>query len=137
MAGGPRATSCMNAIDTNILAYSIDASDPAKADAALALIERLSTIDTVLLWQVACELGAVVTKVRRRGGTTLTPEEVVATFRAKYALAFPDEWVLETAFELHDRHSLSYWDALLLAACVSAGVDALYTEDLTTGATIA
>ena len=31
--------------------------------------------------------------------------------------------------ELLDRYSLSFWDSLIVAACLNAGVERLYTED--------
>ncbi len=33
------------------------------------------------------------------------------------------------------RLSLSHWDSMLLAACIEAGVDTLYSEDLDAGTT--
>ncbi len=38
----------MNAVDTNVLIYSIDASDAVKRKRALELIESLPVADTVL-----------------------------------------------------------------------------------------
>ena len=47
----------MNAIDTNVLVYSIDHDEPAKQAQAINLLERLAQpfVETLLLWQVACE----------------------------------------------------------------------------------
>lgn len=39
------------------------------------------------------------------------------------------------SFELQKHHSLSHWDSLLIAARVSAGIDTLYSEDMSHGAT--
>lgn len=36
---------------------------------------------------------------------------------------------------MSSRYSLSYWDSLLLAACLDAGVNRLYSEDLDDGMT--
>ena len=36
------------------------------------------------------------------------------------------------AYELTQRYSISYWDALLIGACNDAGVERLYSEDLDT-----
>lgn len=35
--------------------------------------------------------------------------------------------------ELYARFQLSHWDSLLLAACLEAGVDTLYSEDMQHG----
>lgn len=34
---------------------------------------------------------------------------------------------------LTSRHSVSHWDSLLIAACIEANVDTLYSEDLGDG----
>ena len=47
----------------------------------------------------------------------------------------PKQSVLSASLTLSGRYSLSHWDSLLIAACLEAGVDTLYTEDLQDGAT--
>lgn len=38
--------------------------------------------------------------------------------------------VVDRAIDLTGRYSLSHWDSMLLGACLEAGVDVLYTEDM-------
>ena len=38
------------------------------------------------------------------------------------------------SFDLTARYSLSHWDSLLVAACIEAGIDTLYSEDMGDGA---
>jgi predicted nucleic acid-binding protein len=38
--------------------------------------------------------------------------------------------VLDHALALTNRYILSHWDSMLLGACLGAGVDTLYTEDM-------
>ena len=38
--------------------------------------------------------------------------------------------VLERGQRLHATHGVSFWDALILAACAEAGVETLYSEDV-------
>ena len=45
----------MNAVDSNILLYSVDTHEPAKLSQAQALIEQLSDEQTILPWQALCE----------------------------------------------------------------------------------
>ncbi len=40
------------------------------------------------------------------------------------------------AASLYARYSLSFWDAMILAAAIGAGADRLYTEDLHDGQVI-
>ena len=37
--------------------------------------------------------------------------------------------VVVIAEDLWDRYSLSFWDSMIVAACLHAGVERLYTED--------
>jgi predicted nucleic acid-binding protein len=44
-------------------------------------------------------------------------------------LVLPTKTVLEQARALHTEQQWSFWDALIVAACLDAGVTRLYTED--------
>lgn len=57
----------MNAVDTNILIYSIDSRDETKRRRAVELIESLPETDTIMPWQVACEVAAVLGSMARAG----------------------------------------------------------------------
>jgi predicted nucleic acid-binding protein len=127
----------MNAIDTNVLAYTFDPADPGKQARARQLVLDLVSKphESILLWQVAVELLAFLRKAQGQGA--LTGEEVKARFREVlqlFALHLPAAQVLERGFALHERYSLSHWDSLLLAACQEAGVTCLYSEDMQHGA---
>lgn len=120
----------MNAVDTNVIAYSVDADGKDKRPKALALLESLPPDQTVIVWQVACELGSVLTKFVRDGRTLADPAAVVRLVTTRFSLALPAEDLVTRALALSASHQLSYWDALLLAACLDAGVTTLYTEDI-------
>jgi predicted nucleic acid-binding protein len=120
----------MNAIDTNVLVYAISMDEPVKGPAAMALLDRLSESDTILPWQVACEFGAVLNKLIKRGRAQQDDLEALGLFRARFELVMPSPAVLDLGIRLHRVQGVSYWDALLLAACAEAGVDRLYSEDL-------
>lgn len=125
----------MIAIDTNVFVYSADDSDAAKhAIAKNLMLVRASAGDTVLLWQVASEFLRWLRKAVDKGsvsqiGADLAFREVRDLFKLK----LPGERVLDIALDIYRRHSLSHWDSLLLAACIDAGIDTLYTEDLSHG----
>lgn len=46
-----------------------------------------------------------------------------------WPFALPTAKIIPTASDLLNRFSLSYWDAMLLAACIESGVKRLYTKD--------
>jgi predicted nucleic acid-binding protein len=127
----------MNAVDTNILVYFLDADEPTKRAKAVALLERLGNddIETVLLWQVAGEFLSCLRRWESEGrisrdDTLQNLERVESMFRC----ILPTQSVLRNALELSSRYSLSHWDSILLAACMAAGVRTLYSEDLGHGA---
>jgi predicted nucleic acid-binding protein len=45
-------------------------------------------------------------------------------------LIVPSPTVLEYAQALHLDQNLSFWDAMIIAACVDCGAQILYSEDL-------
>lgn len=118
----------MNAVDTNILLYAHDPRDERKRAAAGELIAALE--DGVLLWQVACEYIAASRKLGPFGFNTVVAFNILDKLRATWNLALPTWSVHQRAEALIASHSLSWWDALLVAACLEAGVTRLYTEDL-------
>ena len=122
----------MNAIDTNVLVYRLDRSDARKQAIARKLIRDLALQgETLLPWQVAAEFLRQVTRWRDQG--RLTHEQVVRFYfalRGTFSIVTPVEASLERALDLARQHSLSHWDSMLVAACIEAGVDTLYTEDM-------
>lgn len=128
---------CMNAIDTNVVAYTFDPAAPAKQALARQLLYDLvlKPHETVLLWQVAVEFLAYLRKAERKG--LITGEQVKVNFREVlqlFSLKLPTAIIFERGFVLHEHYSLSHWDSLLIAACQEAGVTRLYSEDMQNGA---
>lgn len=126
----------MNAVDTNVFVYALDADEPNKQAKAHGLFQRLalSSGSTVLPWQVAGELLSNLRKRELAG--RMTASEVEAHFRnflAMFPLAIPTVRVFSAYFNLHASFSLSHWDSMLLAACKEAGVTTLFSEDLDPG----
>ena len=118
----------MIAVDTNILIYACDQSEPRRQPIALDLIAGCT--DGVLLWQVACEFLAASRKLSRQGFTPAHAWNRLAEFQELLPLVMPVATNLTRARELNVSHSVSLWDALILAACVEVGVDVLYSEDV-------
>ncbi len=117
----------MNAVDTNVLLYVHDYRDPRKQATAKALVDSLP--DAVLLWQVACEYVAASRKFAPLGFDSGRAWQDIRTLKRLWTVQTPTWEVLERAEDLKRGYSLSSWDALLVAACLEAGVTRLYTED--------
>lgn len=123
----------MIAIDTNVLLYAIDRRDLGKRAAARALLRQLANppSDAVLLWQVAGELAKQLRVWRdAKRVSDRACKRYLHLFRRLFPLMMPIPAVLDRALALADRHSLSHWDSMIVAACVEAGIDRLYTEDM-------
>jgi predicted nucleic acid-binding protein len=126
----------MNAADTNIYVYALDADEPVKQGKALELFGRLvlQPPETVFLWQVAGEFLSQLRRWESKG--KLKPDEVQVAFRrfsAMFTLRIPSQTIFQLSFDLRSRFSLSHWDSMLLAACKDAGVTTLYSEDMDSG----
>jgi len=123
----------MNAVDTNILLYSIDNHEPAKQRVAQQLLQQLrsSTDPTVLLWQA---LGEFAQQLRRwREQNRLSQDEFsqhLQAFRYLFTLALPTSATFDSAMNLAERFTLSHWDSMILGACQTAGITRFYTEDM-------
>lgn len=117
----------MNAVDTNVLVYARDPRDPVKQQKARALTTDLT--DGALLWQVACEFIAASRKLTAVGYTQAQAWDELEQLRVLWKLIVPSENVFVRAEQLTASHNLSFWDAMIVAACMEGSITRLYTED--------
>lgn len=117
----------MNAVDTNVLIYARDPRDPVKWHKARELGHNMP--DGALLWQVGCEFLAASRKLTPIGYTQAQAWRELEQLRALWQLILPSEKVFVLAEQLTSAHNLSFWDAMIVAACVEGGITRLYTED--------
>ncbi len=118
----------MITFDTNILLYAADVRDARKQRIAMQAIRGAQ--DGVLLWQAACEFIAASRKLVDYGLTIIEAWGILAEYLKTFRLVLPSAAVLERARVLHVQQQCSFWDAMLVAACLDAGVTRLYSEDL-------
>ena len=119
----------MNAVDTNILIYSIDSRDARKRARAVHLIQTLPESETIIPWQVACETAAVLRTMVRSGHFQGDFAQTITSLRDCFPIRVPELSTLDRSVKIHVQLQVSPWDALLIAACADAGVTRLYTED--------
>lgn len=120
-------------VDTNVLVYSRDASEPDKQARAIDWLDELwRDRRGRLSWQVLHEFYVTVTQKLDPG---MTAERARAEVRdlANWEPVSADRGLVEEAWALQDRFSLSFWDALIVGAARKAGCDVLLTEDLQPG----
>jgi predicted nucleic acid-binding protein len=117
----------MNAVDTNVLFYARDPRDSRKQQIAIDLIDSL--VDGALSWQVACEYLSASRKLESFGYEPANAVADILELRQGWTTLLPDWSVLDRAELLRGKYSLSFWDSLLIAGCLEAGVRMLYSED--------
>ena len=111
-------------LDTNVVVYLYSGDEPAKRDAALALINAGTTIVST---QVLNELANTLTR------KFALPSETVALAITEIQDAcvvvpvMPDTII--RALALAKKYRYTYYDSLILASALSADCDTLATED--------
>ncbi len=117
--------------DTNVLVYSRDPDDAARRAVARALIEEsLEEESFVVSTQVLVEFYA--TSVRRRLLAPAQALDLVRFWGSHDTVPHTSELVIR-GLELHQAHSLSIWDGLIVQAAIDARCDFLLSEDLQDG----
>lgn len=132
----PRRTG-LTFVDTNVLAYAHDLSDPRRRPVAQSLLDDLwRTRSGTLSTQVLQEFYVVATRKFDPPMRRKEAREVVAAYAA-WPVVGVDAALILAASELEERHGLSFWDALIVEAARRAGASRLVTEDLQPGRRLA
>jgi len=90
----------------------------------------------VLSTQVLQELYVVATRKLATPMPRTTARRIVALY-AEWPVVQVDVPLILAASDLEERHTLSFWDALVVEAARRAGATRLLTEDLQAGRRIA
>jgi predicted nucleic acid-binding protein len=116
-------------VDTNVLVYARDTSEPDKQPRAAVWMAHL--------WQA--EAGRTSVQVLNEYYVTVTRklspglDRAIARDLTAWRPGAVDHATVETAWGLEDRFSLSWWDSLIVASAIGLGCDRLLTEDLADG----
>jgi predicted nucleic acid-binding protein len=120
-------------VDTNVLVYWRDASEPDKQERALTWLSELwERRSGRLSFQVLQEFYVTVTA---KLTLSLSPE--LARLNVRQLLAWKpvtlDARLLEEAWRLQDRYLFPWWDALIVAAAQVSACRYLLSEDFQDG----
>jgi predicted nucleic acid-binding protein len=117
--------------DSNILVYSQDRTEPAKRALAQSLIaEAVEDEGFVVSTQALAEFYATV--VRRKFVGPRQALALVKLWSEQDTVPHARE-LLVAGLELHQAHSISMWDALIVQAAIEGRCDVLLTEDMQDG----
>lgn len=120
-------------VDTNILLYARDTSEPEKQTVAARRLDELwEKKSGCLSVQVLNEYYVNVTRKLDPG---LTPDEAWDDIEALSVWSpLPmDMALLQRGYAVQRRYGLSWWDSLIVAAAEAAGCTKILSEDLAHG----
>jgi len=118
-------------IDTNILIYSIDFSDPVKQKKARELLARSVLQDKpVISTQVINEFYVVATK--KLNADPVIIKNIIHNY-SNMEIVQTDLQLIESAIDISIISCISYWDSLIIAAADKALCECIFSEDLNPG----
>ncbi len=115
-----------NFFDTNVLLY-LASDDPDKADRAEAIVRDGGVISVQVLNEIA---NVARRKLRMSWADT---SMFLAMLRGLLRVSPMTVAMHDTGMSLAERHGLSVWDSMILAAALHTGCDRLWSEDMQDG----
>jgi predicted nucleic acid-binding protein len=120
-------------VDTNILVYAHDLSAGDRHAKASAVMESLWEAETgVISTQVLQEFYVTVTRKIKNPLTPAEAREIIRNYLA-WPVQINDPEMTIRASEIEEKNSLSFWDALIVAAALRLQAKKIITEDLNHG----
>ena len=121
-------------VDTNVFVYAAAYNDPDRAAKARALLNKIIKARSgVVSSQVMVEFAS--TLVNKFGEPAAKVKPLMDMFD-RFKVVSPTKEHVLSALDIRDRSKVNYWDALIIAAAISANCSTLYTEDLSHGQSI-
>ena len=120
-------------VDSSVLVYAHDLSEEVRRPVAQALLDELWASRTgTLSTQVLQEFYVVATRKFSPPLARAAARDVVSAYAA-WPVMSPDAAMIMAASQLEERHTLSFWDALIVEAARRSGAGRLVSEDLQAG----
>ena len=124
--------SAENFLDTNVLVYTFDETDPGKRRQAETLVnESLASGSGCVSFQVVQETLNVL--IRRLGFVTEDARRALQQVLIPLCQVNPTAALYQDAISLQGRYGFSFYDSLVVAAALEAGCTRLYSEDMQHG----
>ena len=120
-------------LDTNILVYVHDASEPEKQTRSQELIfQAIRTGQGAISPQVLSEFFVTVTRKIQTPVSIKIARREIALLGSICSVDLDFTLILR-AVDLKERWQVSYWDAMILAAAERGNCSVVYSEDLSNG----
>jgi len=116
-------------LDSNIIAYAYDVTDPRKHKVAQDFVRRAQAGEFVISTQVLAEFSSTLLYKM----TPQAPPQSVAAILGVLATIrtlSPDPDTIYRAVEVHARYGIHFYDGMIVAAAEQAGCTRIWSEDL-------
>ena len=124
-------------IDTNILVYAYDPSEPEKQEKAIAFLDQLVSLDQGLIsTQVLSEFYATITGKISDSMTAEEAAERIKNFCQVWQVLPLNEIIVLEAVRGVQTHSFSYWDSMIWATARLNQIAVIASEDFSHGSFI-
>ena len=119
-------------LDTNVLVYAYDPTDPRKQRIARDLVGKALAGHILTSTQVLAEFAATLL---HKAKPAARPEDVAAVLDAlgPIRVIVPDGDVVRRAVEVHAAYGVHFYDGMIVAAAERAGCARIWSEDLNPG----
>ena len=119
-------------VDTNIIIYAYDISEPVKREQARSLIidlweSGLGCLSIQVLQELYVNISAKIPKP--------LPADIasrIITDLGQWRLHIPDLSSILEAIEIQQRNQISFWDAMIICSAKTLDCKIIWTEDLNT-----
>jgi predicted nucleic acid-binding protein len=119
-------------LDTNVLVYAYDVSQPAKRQKAQNLVRRAVAGEIWISTQVLAEFAATFLHKLAPAPSTADVATLLDSL-APIPLITPDSDMVRRSVEAHAAYGLHFYDAMIVAAAERAGCARIWSEDMNPG----
>jgi predicted nucleic acid-binding protein len=121
-------------LDTNIFVYTFDAKAPTKAKKAAQLIRRAAdTGGGIISYQVVQEFFNVAFRRFAQPMSAAEAEQYLITVLRPLLAVHSSPAIYFAALRIAEKHRISWYDSLIVAAALEGQCQRLYSEDLQHG----
>jgi predicted nucleic acid-binding protein len=121
-------------LDTNIFAYTFDTKAPAKAKKAAQLIRRAADNgEGIISYQVVQEFFSVAFRRFPQPMSVAEAEQYLITVLRPLLAVHSSPAIYLEALRIAEKHRISWYDSLIVAAAVEGQCEKLYSEDFQHG----
>jgi predicted nucleic acid-binding protein len=121
-------------LDTNIFVYTFDSTAPSKSKKAAQLVRRaVDGGDGITSYQVVQEFLNVALRRFSPAMSTAEAEQYLITVLRPLLAVHSSPALYLSALRLAEKHRLSWYDSLIIAAAIDGGCDRLFSEDFQHG----